>query len=97
MVTKTELIKDITHTAWKTLGIAKRGEIAKEYAKIVMRSSYSEEKKADLLSAISRIGWELNKLAAAGYGYNTGNDAHYDRDSAGKLNTKNKTACWVYS
>jgi len=94
-ISKSALIKEITHNAWKNLGTAKRGEISEEYARIVMNSTYSEDLKIYLLGALSRFGWNLTKLAKEGYGYNTASGGKW-KDSAGKLNAKNKTGVWVY-
>jgi len=96
MVTKSELIKSITHNAWKTLGTGPRGKIAEEYARIVIRSTYSKDRKVELFAAISRIGWALKALEIEGYGYNTANGGKH-KDSAGKLNSENKGAVWVYT
>ena len=95
-ISKTSMVKDITNTAWKNLGTAKRGEIAKEYAKLVMRSTYSEETKINLLVGLSTIGWALKSLEGEGYGYNTATGGKWS-DSAGKLNKKNSNTFWVYS
>ena len=95
-ISKSALIKEITHTAWKNLGTAKRGEIAEEYARIVMNSTYPENLKVYLLGALSRFGWSLTTLAKEGYGYNTASGGKWT-DSAGKLNAKNKATMWVYS
>ena len=94
-ITKTKMIKGIVNTAWKTLGTAKRGKIAKEYAKIVLRSTYSEEIKIDLLVGLSTIGWALKNLEGDGKGYNTATGGKWD-DSAGKLNKNNSNSFWVY-
>ena len=95
-ISKSVLIKEITRTAWKNLGTAKRGEIAEEYARIVMNSTYPENLKVYLLGALSRFGWNLKTLAKEGYGYNTAAGGKWT-DSAGKLNAKNKATMWVYS
>ena len=96
MVSKSELIKSITHNAWKTLGTERRGKIAEEYVRIVMRSTHSKNRKIELLAAISRIGWALKALEIEGYGYNTAKGGKH-KDSAGKLNSENKGAVWVYT
>ena len=80
----------------KTNSTAKRGEIAKEYAKFVMRSTYSEETKVELLVGLSTIGWALKSLEKDGYGYNTAAGGKWN-DSAGRLNKKNSNTFWVYS
>ena len=51
--------------------------------------------KVYLLGALSRFGWNLKTLAKEGYGYNTASGGKW-KDSAGKLNAKNKTGVWVY-
>jgi hypothetical protein len=95
-MSKTSLVKEIARLSWKTLGTAKRGEIAKEYAKFVMRSTYSEETKVELLVGLSTIGWALKSLEKDGYGYNTAAGGKWN-DSAGRLNKKNSNTFWVYS
>ena len=95
-ISKTKMVKDITNTAWKNLGTAKRGEIAEEYARIVLRSTYSEEMKVELLASLSRFGWSLTALAKEGFGYNTASGGKW-KDNAGKLNKENKGTFWVYS
>ena len=95
-ISKTKMVKETTRMAWENLGTAKRGEIAKEYAKLVMRSTYSEETKINLLVGLSTIGWALKSLEGDGYGYNTATGGKWD-DSAGKLNKKNSNTFWVYS
>ena len=92
---KTKMVKEIARMAWETLGTAKRGEIAKEYAKLVMRSTHSEETKINLLVGLSTIGWALKSLEGEGYGYNTATGVKW-KDSAGKLNKKNSNTFWVY-
>ena len=55
-----------------------------------------EDLKVYLLGALSRFGWNLKTLAKEGYGYNTASGGKW-KDSAGKLNAKNKTGVWIYS
>jgi len=93
---KTKMVKDITRLAWKNLGTAKRGEIAEEFAKIVLNSNAPEKTKIELLASLSRFGWSLKILAEEGYGYNTATGGKWT-DSAGKLNKENKGSFWVYS
>ena len=95
-ISKTKMVKETTRMAWENLGTAKRGEIAKEYAKLVLRSTHSEEMKVELLASLSRFGWSLTSLAEEGYGYNTATGGKWD-DNAGKLNEENKGTFWVYS
>ena len=95
-ISKSVLIKDTTHTAWKNLGTAKTGEISKEYARIVLNSTYPEDLKVELLAALSRFGWNLKTLAKEGYGYNTASGGKWT-DSAGKLNAENHATMWVYT
>jgi hypothetical protein len=95
-ISKSALNKEISHIAWKTLGTATRGEIAKEYARIVMNSStYPKKLKVYLLGALSHLGWSLTTLAKEGYGCNTARGGKWP-DRAGKLNAKNKATLWVY-
>ena len=51
-----------------------------------------------LISAkLPTIVFILKTLSKEGYGYNTSSEAHYDRDTAGKLSDKNKNGEWVYT
>ena len=91
MTSKSSIVKKITLEAWKNLGTSRRGLIAEEYARILMDSNeYSSKFKPTLFAAISTIGWALNELSKEGYGYNTASGGKW-KDSAGKLNAKNKT------
>lgn len=96
MLVKNKVMKNLTLSSWKKLGVAPRGKIAEDVALQILRSSYCETNKVSLLGKLTTVGFYLNTLSKEGFGYNTSSEAHYDRDNAGKLTKNNKDAKWVF-